>query len=67
MRRAVCLDHAQARRPTPQKVSDFNDDIMFAGTFYVNGPGRIRIGGKRYGHWFDGARVSVRPCSTLAP
>ena len=24
------------------------------GTLATNGPGRIRIGGRRYGHWFDG-------------
>ncbi len=24
------------------------------GTFFRNGPGRQRIGGSRYGHWFDG-------------
>ena len=24
------------------------------GTFFRNGPGRQRIGGKPYGHWFDG-------------
>ena len=24
------------------------------GTFFRNGPGRHRIGGKPYGHWFDG-------------
>ena len=24
------------------------------GTFFRNGPGRQRIGGKAYGHWFDG-------------
>ena len=24
------------------------------GTFFRNGPGRQKIGGKKYGHWFDG-------------
>lgn len=24
------------------------------GTFFRNGPGRQRIGGRKYGHWFDG-------------
>ena len=24
------------------------------GTFFRNGPGRQRIGGTKYGHWFDG-------------
>jgi hypothetical protein len=28
---------------------------LWTGTFYVNGPGRIRIGDNKYGHWFDGA------------
>mgnify|MGYP003949892735 CR=1 FL=1 len=28
------------------------DDLQ--GTFFRNGPGRQRIGGKKYGHWFDG-------------
>jgi hypothetical protein len=24
------------------------------GTYFRNGPGRIRVGARRYGHWFDG-------------
>ena len=24
------------------------------GTFYRNGPGRLEVGGQKYGHWFDG-------------
>lgn len=28
------------------------DDLQ--GTFFRNGPGRQRIGSKKYGHWFDG-------------
>ncbi len=31
---------------------DLPSDIR--GTFYRNGPGRQRIGGEKYGHWFDG-------------
>lgn len=36
----------------------------FAGTLFRNGPGRNRIGGQKYGHWFDGdgmlSRVTFR-------
>lgn len=36
----------------------------FSGTLFRNGPGRNRIGGQKYGHWFDGdgmlSRVTFR-------
>lgn len=33
-------------------AGDLPADLV--GTFYRNGPGRQKIGGKAYGHWFDG-------------
>lgn len=40
----------------PYVASDMTGSLPkdLQGTFYVNGPGRIRVGDKRYGHWFDG-------------
>ncbi|MFZ5756635.1 MAG: carotenoid oxygenase family protein [Pseudomonadota bacterium] len=36
----------------------------FAGTLFRNGPGRNRIGGRKFGHWFDGdgmlSRITFR-------
>ncbi len=36
----------------------------FAGTLFRNGPGRNRIGGQKFGHWFDGdgmlSRITFR-------
>ena len=26
----------------------------FQGTFFRNGPGRLKLGGEEYRHWFDG-------------
>ncbi len=37
------IDHIEGRIP---------GDLI--GTFFRNGPGRQRIGGVKYGHWFDG-------------
>ncbi len=43
-----------------EEFSYFIDDVEgdlpsdLLGTFYRNGPGRQRIGGQAYGHWFDG-------------
>ena len=37
-------------------IDDIEGDVPadLRGTFFRNGPGRQRIGGKPYGHWFDG-------------
>lgn len=43
-----------------EEYSYWCDDIEgdlpkdFSGTFFRNGPGRMEIGGERFGHWFDG-------------
>ena len=37
-------------------LTDLDGEIPtdLRGTFFRNGPGRQRIGGEKYGHWFDG-------------
>lgn len=38
------------------RIEDIEGEVPadLSGTFFRNGPGRQRIGGKPYGHWFDG-------------
>ena len=37
-------------------IDDIEGDIPrdLKGTFFRNGPGRQKIGGNKFGHWFDG-------------
>lgn len=43
-----------------QEYAGYVDDVRgtipagLRGTFFRNGPGTMEIGGRRYGHWFDG-------------
>ncbi len=38
------------------RIDDIDGEVPanLRGTFFRNGPGRQRIGGEKYGHWFDG-------------
>jgi len=37
-------------------VEDIEGEVPkdFQGTFFRNGPGRLKLGGEEFGHWFDG-------------
>ncbi|MFT5209104.1 MAG: all-trans-8'-apo-beta-carotenal 15,15'-oxygenase [Flavobacterium sp.] len=50
----------QGHEPQNQEFDYFADNILgklpsnLSGTFYRNGPGRLKLGNKKVGHWFDG-------------